>query len=253
MRLGSLDAGKLEGYAVACQDLRMGMKTNKTKPSINQSIRGRSDLTTFFNFQRTDITLNVPFFRADESGGSMPVKINSRTAIHRGKVFDLIKENVTLENGVTTDLEFLKHPGAAAIVPFSSPSRILLLKQYRHAVRDYIWEIPAGTLDPQEDVMSCAKRELIEETGYAADQWQKLGEIIPVPGYSDERIHIFLARGLQPARQNLDQDEIINVHELEFKAAIEMIARSEIQDAKSIAGLLLARNYLDGRQRGWKG
>jgi ADP-ribose pyrophosphatase len=174
----------------------------------------------------------------------MAAKVNNRQIIHQGRVFSLIRENVTLDNGVTTDLEFLEHPGAAAIIPLLNDSRVLLLKQYRHALKKYIWEIPAGTLDPQESVMNCAKRELIEETGYSADQWQKLGELTPVPGYSDERIHVFLAAGLQPARQHLDKDEIINVQEIEFNEALAMIKRGEIQDAKSIAGLFLASDWL---------
>ena len=174
----------------------------------------------------------------------MTATINSRTTVHRGRVFSLIKENVTLPNGATTDLEFVAHPGATAIIPLLNASKVLLLKQYRHALKKYIWEIPAGTLDPNEEVMHCAKRELIEETGYSADQWQKLAEITPVPGYSDERIHIFLACELQPARQHLDKDEIINVHEIEFSETIEMIKRGEIQDAKSIAGLFLAFEWL---------
>ena len=177
----------------------------------------------------------------------MTAKVNSRTTVHRGRVFNLIRENVTLANGVTTDLEFVEHPGATAIVPFLNDSRVLLLKQYRHALKDYIWEIPAGTLDPGESVMRCAQRELIEETGYSADQWQKLGEITPVPGYSDERIHIYLAAALKPARQQLDKDEIINVHEIEFKETLEMIKRGEIQDAKSITGLYLAFDRLKGQ------
>jgi ADP-ribose pyrophosphatase len=174
----------------------------------------------------------------------MTAKINDRQIIHYGRVFDLIRENVTLDNGVTTDMEFVEHPGATAIIPMLNESRVLLLKQYRHALKEYIWEIPAGTLDPQESVINCAKRELIEETGYSADQWQKLAEITPVPGYSDERIHIFLATDLKPAEQDLDKDEIINVHEVEFEEALEMIKRGEIQDSKSIAGLFLANNRL---------
>jgi ADP-ribose pyrophosphatase len=174
----------------------------------------------------------------------MTTTINSRTTLHRGRVFKLIRENVTLDNGVTTDMEFVTHPGATAIIPMLNESRVLLLKQYRHSLRKYIWEIPAGTLDPQESVINCAKRELIEETGFSADQWQKLAEITPVPGYSDERIHIYLATELQPAEQNLDKDEIINVHEVEYSEAIEMIKTGQIQDAKSIAGLYLAINRL---------
>ena len=174
----------------------------------------------------------------------MTATVNNRQIVHRSRVFDLIRENVTLVNGVTTDLEFVEHPGATAIVALLNESRVLLLKQYRHALKDYIWEIPAGTLDPQESVTDCAKRELIEETGYSAVQWQKLGEITPVPGYSDERIHIFLARTLQPARQHLDKDEIIDVHKVEFSRALEMIRQGEIQDAKSIAGIFMAQTHL---------
>ena len=177
----------------------------------------------------------------------MTVKINSRTTIHRGKVFELIRENVTLENGTTTDMEFIEHPGAAAIVPFLTDNRIVMLKQYRHALKKYIWEIPAGTLDSREDLISCARRELVEETGYSAGQWHRLGEITPVPGYSNERIHIFLARELQPAVQNLDADEVIEVQKVDFRKALEMTGSGEIQDAKSIAGLLMASTWLENK------
>jgi len=174
----------------------------------------------------------------------MSTKVNNRTIVYHGKVFELIRENVTLENGTTTDVEFIEHPGATAVIPFLDDNRIVLLKQYRHALKKYIWEIPAGTLDPKEEIISCAKRELIEETGYSAAQWHRLGEITPVPGYSDERIHIFLATELQPADQNLDEDEVIQVQAVDFLKAIEMIGDGEIQDAKSIAGLFLASQWL---------
>lgn len=178
----------------------------------------------------------------------MATKINSRKIIHNGKVFELVRENVTLENGTTTDVEFIEHPGAAAIVPLLGENRVVMLKQYRHALKQVIWEIPAGTLDPKEKVLSCAKRELAEETGYSAEQWHRLGEITPVPGYSNERIHIYLARELQPAAQNLDADEVIQVQEVEFQKALEMIAGGEIQDAKSITGLLMALTWLEKRR-----
>ena len=119
-------------------------------------------------------------------------------------------------------------------------SQVLLLKQYRHALRDHILEIPAGTMDGRETALNCAQRELVEETGHSAKDWQKLGVITPVPGYSDERIHMFLATGLKPAAQDLDQDEIIRVYEVELDEALEMIKSGQIQDAKSIAGLYLA-------------
>jgi ADP-ribose pyrophosphatase len=179
----------------------------------------------------------------------MAIKINNRTTLYQGRVYNLVTENVTLDNKVTTDVEFIQHPGATATIPMIDPTHIILLNQYRHALRKYIWEIPAGTLDPGESVMSCARRELIEETGFAADQWHSLGEITPVPGYSDERIHIFLATDLQPAERHLDEDEIIQVHRVACEEAFDMLRRGDIQDAKSIAGLFLAFEWLKENEK----
>jgi len=167
----------------------------------------------------------------------MAAKINKQVILHTGRAFSFELENVTLDNGETVDLEIVRHPGAAAIVPFVGNDTLILLKQYRHAIGNYIWEIPAGTLDAGESPIDCAKRELIEETGYTAAQWDKLGEITPVPGYSDERIHIFLADRLTPAEQNLDSDEILEVHEVKLAEAVEMIYQGKIQDSKSISGI----------------
>ena len=175
----------------------------------------------------------------------MSVKINSRTTIHQGRVFTLVTENIILPNEVAIDIDILRHPGASAIVPLSHKNTVILIKQYRHAIGEYIWEIPAGTLDPEESPMACAKRELTEETGFSANQWRKLGEITPVPGYSDERIHIFLATDLTPAKQNLDKDEVLNVHEIGFDQGIKMIYKGEIQDSKTIAGLFMAKGISD--------
>jgi ADP-ribose pyrophosphatase len=177
----------------------------------------------------------------------MTAKINQRTPLYNGRVFLLVRENVTLDNGVTTDLDYIEHPGAAAIVPLITANEVVLIKQYRHALKRYIWEIPAGTLDPQEEVGVCARRELAEETGYAAAEWHKLGEITPVPGYSDERIHLFLASKLSPARQELDPDEVLAIHRLPLAKALEMISAGDVQDAKSICGLLLAQKWLNTR------
>jgi ADP-ribose pyrophosphatase len=165
---------------------------------------------------------------------------NQSTLIRKGRVFDFYAETITLPNGVTLDMEIIRHPGAAAIVPVMDDGSVLLLKQYRHAVGGFIWEIPAGTLDPGEDPRQCAERELIEETGYAARHFERLVEITPLPAYSDERIHIFLATGLTKAAQNLDPDELLVVHQVELGLAMKMIADGEIQDAKTIVGLQLA-------------
>ena len=169
-----------------------------------------------------------------------PPHVHNRQLLRKGRVFDFTVENVTLSNGFTVDLEVIRHPGASAIVPVVENDNILMLKQYRHAIGRAIWEIPAGTFDRSEDALACARRELIEETGYAGGAFDRLGAITPVPGYSDEIIHLFLATELAPARQKLDQDEILEVHPLPVRQVVQMIREGEIQDAKTITGIFLA-------------
>jgi ADP-ribose pyrophosphatase len=169
---------------------------------------------------------------------------NRSTLIRKGRVFDFYADNVTLPNDVTLEMEIIRHPGAAAIVPVMAERRVLLLQQYRHAVGDFIWEIPAGTLDPGEDPLACGRRELVEETGYSARHFEKLAEITPLPAYSDERIHLFLATDLEKATQELDEDELLYVHPVEYQKCLDMIAAGEIQDAKTISALYLAAGRL---------
>jgi ADP-ribose pyrophosphatase len=171
-------------------------------------------------------------------------QIKNQTLIHNGRVFNVFQETVKLPNGAEFNLDVLRHPGAAAIVPLTRNHNVIMLEQYRHSVGGTIWEIPAGTLDSGEIPLSCAQRELTEETGYTASTWQKLGEIIPVPGYSDERIQIFLATELTLSVQNLDSDEVIMVREIAFTETLKMISRGNIQDAKTICGLFMADAWL---------
>lgn len=174
----------------------------------------------------------------------MTVTSNVCTTIHQGRVFRLDSENITLPNGVVTDLEIIRHPGAAAIVAMTADDRVKMVNQFRYAAAGRIWEIPAGTLENGESPLACGKRELVEEAGVSAATWKRLGQVTPVPGYSDEIVHLFLATDLAPARQNLDTDELLDVHDIELDQAIEMIHRGEIQDAKTIAGLMLASRVL---------
>ncbi len=167
----------------------------------------------------------------------MGVCVNRKEIVRHGRVFDITLENVTLPNGACIDMEIVRHPGAAAIVPLTDNQKILMLKQYRHAVGRYWWEIPAGTFDGQEEPLACARRELTEETGYCARSWESLGAVTPVPGYSDERIHLFLARDLCTSTQRLEIDEIIEVHPLPLDQVVAMIINGEIEDAKTIAAV----------------
>jgi ADP-ribose pyrophosphatase len=167
----------------------------------------------------------------------MDARINRKEVLHHGRVFDVTIENVTLPNGASTDMTIIRHPGAAAIVPLTADLQVLMLKQYRHAIGRDWWEIPAGTFNHREDPMACAQRELAEETGYKASIWDPLGSISPVPGYSDERIHLFLARDLSRTRQQLDFDEIIEVHALALDQVLAMIMNGQVEDAKTIAAI----------------
>lgn len=169
----------------------------------------------------------------------MSVKVHETTSLYNGKLFDVMLEKVTLPNGAVKDREIVRHPGAAAMVPLLDDGKVVLISQYRHAVGKFLWEIPAGTLEPDEDAIECARRELVEETGYEAARFDKLAEILPAPGYTDEHIHIFLASGLRSVEQRLEDDEVLESRPTPFETAIEMITKGEIQDAKTIAGLLL--------------
>jgi ADP-ribose pyrophosphatase len=174
-----------------------------------------------------------------EVGEKMSVKVHKITRVYEGKIFNVVLEEVTLPNGATKKREIIRHPGAAAMVPLLEDRRVVMVKQYRHAVGRFVWEIPAGTLEPGEDPLTCARRELVEEIGYEAGRLEKITEILPAPGYTDEQIHVFLATGLTPAEQQLQDDEVLDVEFVPFETALEMVRRGEIQDAKSIVGLLL--------------
>lgn len=160
--------------------------------------------------------------------------------IYSGKIVVLNLETVTLPNGAHVELEVIRHPGAAAIVPLKADGTVVLIRQYRHAAGGFIYEIPAGKLDRGEDPLVCAARELEEEVGYRAERFELLTSIFTAPGFADEVIHIYLANGLSPGLQKLDHDEVLEILEIPMDKAISMIQAGEIRDAKSIVGLQVA-------------
>lgn len=168
-------------------------------------------------------------------------------SLYRGRVVHLVSETVALPNGRTTTLEIVRHPGAAAIVPVDSETHVHLIRQFRHAAGGFIYEVPAGTLNPGESPQVCAARELMEEAGVRAGRLDRLGSIFTTPGFTDEVIHLFLARDLSPAEQNLDHDEVLSVVRVPLARAIEMCLRGELRDAKSLCALLLAERHLTGQ------
>lgn len=169
----------------------------------------------------------------------MNTKVISKKSIFKGKVIDLSIETVSFPKQ-QVEMECINHPGGTAVVPLLPDESVVLIKQYRHCIGDTIWEIPAGRLEPGENPLDCAKRELEEEVGYKADHIKKLTEIYSAPAYCREIIAIFLATGLTPGVQRLDDDEIITVVKLPLKEAVEKVKAGEIRDAKTVVGLLLA-------------
>ncbi|MEP6959068.1 MAG: NUDIX hydrolase [Nitrospirota bacterium] len=157
--------------------------------------------------------------------------------IYSGIVVNLNVDTVTLPNGLTVDLEVVRHPGAAAVVPLKDDGRVVLIRQFRHAAGGFIYEIPAGKLHPGEDPTVCAARELEEEVGYRAGKLELLSSIFTAPGFTDEVIHIYKATGLTIGQQQLDRDEVLEVMEMPLSQAIGMIETGAIKDAKSIVGL----------------
>ncbi|MCS6286836.1 MAG: NUDIX hydrolase [Nitrospira sp.] len=157
--------------------------------------------------------------------------------IYKGRVVTLNIETVALPNGVTVDLETIRHPGASAVVPLKDDGTVVLIRQFRHAAGGYIYEIPAGKLNPGEDPLSCAARELEEEIGYRASSFALLSSILTAPGFADEVIHVYKATGLIPGRQQLDRDEVLEVIEMPLAEAIRKIEDGTIRDSKTIVGL----------------
>ncbi len=164
--------------------------------------------------------------------------------IWKGRVFDFRSEEITLPNGKRSKIEVVRHPGCSAIVPVREDQSVILLRQYRPVIRNHIWEVPAGTMHRGEDPLVCAKRELEEESGFMGRCFEKIGEILTAPGYSDERIHLFLATDLVPSEQKLDEDECLEIHFFSFEEVKGMVEQGEIQDAMTIVALQMALSKL---------
>jgi len=168
--------------------------------------------------------------------------------VYDGVLLDVRRDEVRLPDGETSGREWIKHPGAAAVVPVDDEGRVVLLRQFRYGPRREFWEVPAGKLDHEgEAPEALARRELAEEAGLAAERWTPLGSTFPAIGYSDERIWLFLAEGLSSVEQAADDDEFVEPFRMPFAEAVAMARRGEIEDAKSCVALLLADAALAAR------
>jgi len=159
--------------------------------------------------------------------------------LYKGKLVNLAKRRVRLPNANIVELEIVKHPGAALIVPFLSKDKIIALKQFRPVINSYIYELPAGTLKEKERPIDCARREVAEETGYRAAKVTKLGAIYPVPGYSTEKIFIFKAERLSREEMRTEADEVLKPCIITKPMAKRLFKSGRLVDAKTICGLAM--------------
>jgi ADP-ribose pyrophosphatase len=176
-----------------------------------------------------------------------PGQVASRR-VHAGKIVHLDVDTVRFPNGTTGELEIFRHPGASAVVPFlSDPNgedpQVLLIKQYRYAAGGYLYEVPAGRLDPGEDPADCARRELQEETGCSAERLERLTTILTTPGFCDEQIHLFMATGLTQGEHAREKDEFLEVETMALSQALARIESGEIKDSKTVVALLFAAGF----------
>lgn len=172
--------------------------------------------------------------------------ISSRR-VYTGRIINLDIDTVSFPTGATGELEMIRHPGAAAVVPFLEDPRapdplVVLIRQFRHAAGGYVWEVPAGRLDPGETPERCARRELEEEAGLVAGELRPLLTIFTTPGFTDERIHLFLASSLQPGALRPESDEFVEVHRLRWSEVRELICRGEVVDGKTLVCLMFVES-----------
>ncbi len=160
--------------------------------------------------------------------------------LHRGRLLDLREETVRLPGGREMAFEVIRHPGAAAALPVDERGRVCLLQQYRPPAGGWIWELPAGKIDPGEEPLGAARRELEEEAGLRAARWDPLGKILTAPAFSDEVIHLYLARGLSVGVACREPGEVLEVHWVDWDEALAMARGGDIADAKTLAALLRA-------------
>jgi ADP-ribose pyrophosphatase len=176
----------------------------------------------------------------------MPLVSTSR--LYSGRIVNLDLDTVRFPDDSTGQLEILRHPGASAVVPFLDPPRsddprVVLIRQFRHAADGFIWEVPAGRLDAGETPEICASRELEEETGMRARRLERLTTIYTTPGFTDERIHLFLAEGLEPGAEHREGDEFMELHTVRWSEVMQLVRSGTIVDGKTLVSLMFVQCF----------
>ena len=175
---------------------------------------------------------------------TMPFEFLRSETLLKGRAFAIRRDTLKAPDGRETKFDIIEHGGSVIIVPIDKDCNLLFVRQYRHAAGIDLLELPAGTLEEGEDPAVCAAREIREETGFAADKIEKIGDFYLAPGYSTEFMHVYLAQDLRHDPLEADADEFLSVEKIPFAEAIQMAERGKMPDAKSLAALLLARSHL---------
>lgn len=183
-----------------------------------------------------------------ESGNFVEHTVKS-VEIFKGKLLHVFQDHVKLPDGEESTREWIKHPGATAIVPLYENGDTMLIRQFRYPMKQIFLEVPAGKLDPNEEPLRTGQRELTEETGLKADNWTYIGNFYPGIGYSDEIIYIYAAETLTEAELNVDEDEFVEPVRLPFSEAVDMVHRGEITDGKTVISLLRTEQWLKSKKR----
>src|SRR5215472_17251084 len=175
---------------------------------------------------------------------SQKAKILRSQMIYKGRVFGVRRDEVLEPGGIRTIRELITHPGSVVVLPVLPDGRILMIRQYRHATRQFLWELVAGRIDEGESIRKAAERELIEETGYRAKRFRLFVDMFPTPGFLAERMYVLLATGLSVGQAQPEEDERITVKIFARRQLEQMIRENKLRDAKSIAGLLYYFRFL---------
>ena len=172
----------------------------------------------------------------------------SSSPVYDGRLLHVREDQVRLPNGNQSTREYIIHPGAVAVIPVLDNGDILMVRQFRYPLDRVFWELPAGKIDPGEDLLFCGQRELEEETGYRAQEWQFATTFHPCIGYSDEAISIYLAQGLEDGTHRPDEDEFVEPVRMPLETALEWVRDGRISDGKTVIGLFWAEKVL---RQGW--
>ena len=176
--------------------------------------------------------------------GKGTAEILSSEMVYQGRVFGLRRDEVVEPSGVRATREVITHPGSVVVLPVLPDGRIVMIRQYRHATRQYLWELVAGRKEPEETPKEGAARELLEETGYQAKRFKVFLDVFPTPGFLEERMYLLLAEGLTAGEAQPEEDEKIEVRAYRVNELKKMIKSGRLRDAKSVAGILYYLTFL---------